>query len=44
MNINGNEYVDEEFEHHYNNKKVGAICGNDREMICSKMKEYLDGK
>ncbi|WP_091757091.1 HIT family protein [Butyrivibrio sp. INlla18] len=42
--INGNEYVDEEFGHHYNNKKVGAICGKDREIIYSKMKEYLDGK
>ena len=40
--INGNSYIDEEFGHHYDNKKEAILLDDDREALFEKMKNFLN--
>lgn len=40
--INGNSYIDEEFGHHYDNKKESILSDGDREILFKKMKQFFN--
>lgn len=40
--INGNRYIDEEFGHHYDNKKETILSDGDREVLFEKMKQFFN--
>lgn len=40
--INGNSYIDEEFGHHYDNKKETILSDDDREVLFEKMKQFFN--
>ena len=40
--INGNTYIDEEFGHHYDNKKETILLYNDRKILFEKITNYLN--
>ena len=40
--LNGNTYIDSEFGHHYAINKSGAISGKDKEVLFSRLKEWMD--
>ena len=37
-----NSYIDEEFGHHYDNKKETMLSDGDRELLFEKMKNFLN--
>lgn len=40
--INDNSYIDEEFGHHYDNKKESILSDDDREILFKKMKQFFN--